>query len=168
MPNIIITIALCFTVPALIGIYLWRNHAALLAKYDGIAARRKVVVPMSENPTYYWKKRGENVSPAIRQKVYNRDNWKCGYCGRSVIDGNATTTQEHLKGLTGARPGNIDHRYVPEEYGGRALYEDKVDSKNNNLITACQPCNVRKKAKIDNSTFKWLAWREETICLRKY
>lgn len=166
MTSIAVNIALGIAIPAFIGLLLWRNHEALLAKYDSIAARKKVVVPMSENPIYYWKKQGENVSPAIRQKVYKRDNWECGYCGRTVIDGNATTTREHLKGLTGARPGNVDHRYVPEEYGGRALYDDKVDSKDNNLITACQPCNVRKKAKIDNDTFKWLARRGETICLR--
>lgn len=167
MTSIAVNIALYITIPAFIGLILWRNHKSLLAKYDSIAARRKVVVPMSENPTYYWKNKGENVPPAIRQKVYKRDNWECGYCGRTVIDGNATTTQEHLKGLTGARPGNIDHRYVPEEYGGRALYDDEVDSKDNNLITACQPCNVRKKAKIGDDTFKWLARRGETICLRK-
>lgn len=166
MAEMIQRFILIAAIPALFGFILWRYQLSELAKYGGKVAR-KVIVTEPDKATYYWRKKGEAVPAAVRQKVYERDNWKCGYCRARLIDGNATTAGEHMNGLLGARTGNVDHYNIPEEYGGRALYDDDPESENNNLIAACQPCNVRKKAQVGEKSFKWLARRGETICLRK-
>jgi 5-methylcytosine-specific restriction endonuclease McrA len=163
MIEAILNITIIISITALVGVWLWRHHLSII----GYIGYKKVVVPMSKNPTYYWHKTGETVSATLRYKVYVRDNWRCGYCGVRVIDGNAISRRESLLLLTGAKPGNIDHLYVPEKFGGLALYDYDVKSDKNNLIASCQQCNVRKKAKVNKKTFRWLVRRGETICLEK-
>ena len=54
---------------------------------------------------------------ALRDEVYERDNYTCRYCG----------SKENL---------TLDH-VIPQSKGG----EDSID----NLVTACKSCNSRKK-----------------------
>lgn len=71
---------------------------------------------------------GPSPSPKIRRedalKVFKRDHFKCQYCG---LDG-----QKHFENwmiLT------VDHVHPHARGGGRHM---------ENLVTACQPCNLLK------------------------
>lgn len=59
------------------------------------------------------------VAGAKRLKIYIRDKYKCGYCGKKFDS----------KDLT------LDH-ITPKSKGGSGIPE--------NLVTACKPCNNRK------------------------
>lgn len=57
----------------------------------------------------------------LRQAVFERDGWKCRYCGSTE------------------QPFHADHVY-PESRGGATIIE--------NLVTACQACNLKKHATV--------------------
>lgn len=118
-----------------------------------------VIVRDWRKATYYPGAQGEKVSPAFAEQIYERDDWQCQYpgCSVRVYAGNANTKKEHALGLAGAKPGNINHRFIPFYYGGPAIPE--------NLEVMCQPHNIKRGKKIPHSAFKWLAERGETICL---
>lgn len=59
-------------------------------------------------------------APKFRKKVlFNRDGWKCGYCGREL----------------NWRTAEIEH-IVPKSHGGPKSWK--------NCVTACKQCNKRK------------------------
>ena len=70
-------------------------------------------------------KKKYKLNPKLRWQVLKRDNFTCQYCGAKSIDG---------------VPLHIDHK-VARSMGGR----DVID----NLITACEECNVGKSNTID-------------------
>ncbi len=67
---------------------------------------------------------GPKVSRELAMKVFTRDHFKCQYCG---LD--ARHSFEHWLIMT------IDHVHPYAHGGGRHL---------ENLMTACQPCNLIK------------------------
>jgi len=70
---------------------------------------------LMERVTKKWK------SPRFRKRVlFNRDDWKCQYCGTPVTT--STATIEHV---------------FPQSRGGMTTWQ--------NCVTACSPCNRRKK-----------------------
>lgn len=160
MTSIAVNIALGITIPAFIALLLWHNHKSLLAKYDSITARKKVVVPMSANPTYYFVGRNADrrIPDDLIDLIYRRDHEKCKLCGVGVFRGNANSLGEHLEGIKGDKPGNVDHQFIPASYRGPAIAE--------NLCVLCQKCNVKKSNQIDDASLLWLARRGETICLK--
>jgi 5-methylcytosine-specific restriction endonuclease McrA len=60
--------------------------------------------------------------PRLRKELFERDKWKCSYCGEKVTEKNAT----------------LDHR-VPQAKNGTDLPE--------NLATCCFVCNSIKSGK---------------------
>jgi hypothetical protein len=111
--------------------------------------------------TYYpGKEKNGNITPALALKIYKRDHWRCQYpgCGILVTNGIANTFWEHIQGMAGAEPGNINHKHIPDFYGGPAIPE--------NLEVMCQHHNIRLGKKIRREAFKWLAERGETIYLK--
>lgn len=54
--------------------------------------------------------------------LFNRDNWSCQYCSKPL--GHETVTIEHI---------------MPQSRGGMTTWK--------NCVTACKPCNSRKKNK---------------------
>lgn len=54
-----------------------------------------------------------------RRVLFNRDGWKCVYCGKKLTALDAT----------------VDH-IVPRSHGGRTSWK--------NCVTSCKPCNKRK------------------------
>jgi hypothetical protein len=68
------------------------------------------------------------ISKAMRQEVYERDNYRCHYCGRQLDPAGDFIN----------RP-TIDHK-VPVMLGGA----DSVD----NLVTACRSCSSKKSIKL--------------------
>lgn len=109
--------------------------------------------------TYYPDKQGGKVSSALAERIYARDGYRCQYpgCSVRVYEGNANNFKEHALGLTGAKPGNINHRFIPFYYGGPAIPE--------NLEVMCQPHNIKRGKKVTRKALRWLAERGETICL---
>lgn len=63
------------------------------------------------------------MKESLRKKVLKRDNYRCVYCGST----------ENLQ---------VDHK-IPRKYGGNDHFE--------NLVTACQVCNIRKSAKLEDN-----------------
>jgi 5-methylcytosine-specific restriction endonuclease McrA len=57
----------------------------------------------------------------LRFKIFNRDNFRCVYCGRSVIEDKIKLQVDHL---------------IPRVKGGT--------NEENNLITSCSECNLGK------------------------
>jgi 5-methylcytosine-specific restriction endonuclease McrA len=77
------------------------------------------------------KKKGVKFS---RVNVYQRDGFKCQYCGHKF-------SIQHL---------SYDH-VVPRKAGGRTIWE--------NIVTACKPCNSRKDCRsTDESGMFPLKW----------
>jgi len=66
------------------------------------------------------KNKKEKIPHSLRVQVYERDMYRCVYCGSH-------------KDLT------LDHAY-PESLGGIATLE--------NLVTSCRTCNAKKGAKV--------------------
>nr|DAH80639.1 MAG TPA: HNH endonuclease [Caudoviricetes sp.] len=109
----------CFKVMDLFG---WQDIAEIQKEYDnrtfyGIAFKR-----MYETNVKEWKK--------ISNRVLERDNYTCNYCGQ-------------IGGIL-----EIDH-IIPFSKGG----SDDLD----NLTTACRKCNRQKK---DKSLTEFCFWRE--------
>ncbi len=63
----------------------------------------------------------EHITPELRQRVLERDNYTCRYC-------------EATQG-----PFHLDHVY-PHSKGGETTFE--------NLVAACRSCNIRKHDKV--------------------
>jgi len=61
----------------------------------------------------------KKIGNSLRFKVYERDGYKCQYCGSQ-----SKLTLDHL---------------IPEAKGG--------ESSEGNLVTACRDCNIKKRAK---------------------
>ena len=68
---------------------------------------------------------GKPLTPKLRQRIFERDHYTCQYCGRSAPD-----VVLH-----------IDH-VIPVSKGGT--------NDEDNLVTACLQCNVRKHDSIIN------------------
>ena len=78
----------------------------------------------------------------LRTRIYKRDGYRCRYCGVKVVDlRSALITRE--QSLTLATIDHIiparrfSHRHVGPKPTVRRWSEE-------NLVTACNPCNVRK------------------------
>lgn len=117
----------------------------------GIAYPRRAV---SKRPT---------IPPRLKVRVYRRDCWTCRYCGRRTIfypvmpllgiifpdqfpfntNWKAGQTHPAVADCTGV----VDH-VVPGSLDGLWLAED-------NLVTACWPCNASK----GNLTLEQLRWQ---------
>lgn len=80
-----------------------------------------------------------DVSPGVRRRVYERDDWTCHYCGLRIHP----ATPNQAKGrnapvdMSSGSPVwlELDH-IVPRALGGTNLFD--------NLRAACSPCNRRK------------------------
>src|SRR5690349_946123 len=75
------------------------------------------------------------IKRSLRQRIFNRDKWRCFYCGSSVLvgprDGQQTTiTADEMRTWV-----CVDH-LTPERLGGSNSPE--------NLVTACRLCNAKK------------------------
>ena len=89
---------------------------------------------------------GNWIRDAKRAKIYERDNYECGYCGKDLSDekiGNYKKSRQ-LDHIIGKDEGRNLKIIFPNEYG-----EDKKISINHesNLITCCGDCNKMKKDK---------------------
>src|SRR5258707_9192073 len=89
--------------------------------------------------------RAHHLATPEAMKIFERDNFRCRYCG---LDGKADF--ENWLILT------VDYLY-PRTHGGR--------KHGDNLVTACQPCNVikgtRKFASFEEARNHVLVRREE-------
>ena len=79
------------------------------------------------------KKRVNSNSGVSKKKVFDRDNWKCGYCLTTVNAKNAT----------------IDH-VIPVSKGGKNTYD--------NIVTCCGSCN-RKKGDTQLKVLEQKGWK---------
>lgn len=84
--------------------------------YFGSGARRaeKFMVP--------WE-------PVVKEKVYQRDGWKCVYCGQKLSHRYSCKNGIYILVAT------VDH-VVPISLGGAHMYS--------NLVTSCENCNSDK------------------------
>lgn len=73
------------------------------------------------DPNFASKKELEDFSPELKQKILERDGYKCVLCGRSAKEGYEL---------------HVDH-IIPKDIGGKATFE--------NGHTLCSICNFRKK-----------------------
>ena len=89
------------------------------------------------------------VSSETRKNIYKRDNYTCYYC-------------EWQNGINGRmdKPLTIDH-IIPETHGG--------SSKDDNLITCCWECNIKKNDKfLKEIVDKWIFEPENTLKVKQY
>lgn len=70
-------------------------------------------------------------------KFHTRNDWRCHYCGQHV--------QTAAKGVEKRLWATVDHK-VPRSRGGKG---------GDNKVTACMPCNSRKK---DRTAEEYIAW----------
>lgn len=73
------------------------------------------------DPNFVSNKELEDFSPELKQKILERDGYKCVLCGRSAKEGYEL---------------HVDH-IIPKDIGGKATFE--------NGQTLCSICNFRKK-----------------------
>lgn len=73
---------------------------------------------------YYKKRQQEQYKQTKRWEIFNRDNFTCQYCGRNPTEDNVKLHLDHIK---------------PKIDGGTDGRE--------NLVTACDQCNVEKGTK---------------------
>ena len=153
MTELIISGSLAVLVLGFIIVYARKE----LARYSSAS----VIVTDRRKATYFPGKQGEKVPPALADEIYERDDYRCQYpgCTERVYKGIANTRTEHIQGLAGAEPGNINHRFIPFYYGGPAIPE--------NLEVMCQAHNIKRGKKIPRASFRWLAERGETIFLNQ-
>lgn len=112
----------------------------LFAPLSGDEARRTphIVAPKLSPVAIPYRPRTD-VSPGIRRRVYERDDWTCQYCNRRI----APTTDKQSRGrnapvdMSSGSPVwlELDH-ITPRKLGGSNTV--------NNLRAACSPCNRRK------------------------
>jgi 5-methylcytosine-specific restriction endonuclease McrA len=67
------------------------------------------------------------MTPGKRRRIYERDGWRCHYCGCKVVYPRPSVPTE--------RRASVDHKH-PLSLGGT-----HVDA---NLVCACEPCNRHK------------------------
>jgi len=82
------------------------------------------------------------LSSEIRKRIYKRDNYTCHYC-------------KWQNGIPGRpdKPLTLDH-VTPQAFGG--------SSKDDNLVTCCFDCNVKKNDKFLPLVIKKWIWNPET------
>ena len=86
----------------------------------------------------------------IKGKIWERDNYKCQYCGKEVI------TQEDIFNMATAEGWSFEEyeKAIANTMKERATLDHKIplskEGTNNedNLITACFSCNAKKGTKI--------------------
>ncbi|MGW5518490.1 HNH endonuclease [Nocardia africana] len=84
-------------------------------------------------------RRRADISPGVRRRVYERDDWTCQYCGRRIEP--ATPNQANGRNapvdMSSGKPVwlELDHK-TPRALGGNNSFD--------NLRAACSPCNRRK------------------------
>ena len=78
------------------------------------------------------------ITKKRRWAIYQRDDYKCVYCGASIDESDQPFTLDHL---------------TPQELGGT--------NASKNLVTCCKTCNCSKGSKSIRSFFSWL--RERNI-----
>lgn len=81
----------------------------------------------------YWKRKSKeyqdkrgNTFYKLRFKLFERDNFRCVYCGRSPIEDGVVLEVEHINPRNGTSP----------EWNNTQLKE---------LVTACKDCNIGKR-----------------------
>lgn len=93
-------------------------HKELLAeRHRAASLARRLAAAETERP------KRKNISPALRQRVTERDGFACRYCGRDLH----------------GRPRHLDH-LVPFSRGG--------DNSEDNLVLSCEVCNSRKGTRL--------------------
>lgn len=97
------------------------RHKRKLREYQQVGRRARRADPLDGMPE--WARKPGVVSRRKREAVYQRDRYRCRYCG-------ARTRQENR---------SLDH-VVPQSRGGT--------NHMHNLVCACRACNQRK----DNRT----------------
>lgn len=85
----------------------------------------------------------KKLHPALRRRVYERDGWKCQYCGLQ-FDPKRTWNPDSIAPYLGTGFSDyvfleLDHIH-PLHHGG----QDTED----NLCAACTPCNRKKSFKV--------------------
>jgi len=86
------------------------------------AAHFSLPAPLVIRLVYYVRVPHRASIPVTRRTVFMRDNYVCQYCGRKPAKSELT----------------VDH-VLPKVRGGRSTWE--------NLVCACQRCNLRKGAR---------------------
>jgi hypothetical protein len=76
--------------------------------------------------------------PNRRVRIFERDGWRCWYCGGELPRGGAAFD----------KAGTLDH-LLPLTRGG--------DNSEANLVAACRPCNSQKGAKTVEEYRGWIA-----------
>ncbi len=89
------------------------------------------------------------ISPSARKKVYERDRYRCWYCGKDLTQ-STTPNDENAPCL--------DH-IIP-----KSKYKDNCQS---NLRTSCKSCNAGK-ADLGEEEYRWLLTLKESEAARHY
>lgn len=89
------------------------------------------------------------IKRSVRKKVYDRDGWRCWYCGKDLTQ---FTTSHNANAPT------LDH-IIP-----KALYPDNCQD---NLRTCCKSCNV-EKADLDLEEYRWFLTLKASEAARNY
>lgn len=116
-------------------LWVWANHDEVDTPEGVVLAPRERLTPdvakVMEMMEAHWeaalRKRARSkaeVAVGLRFKVFQRDNFRCRYCGVSVEDG-AILHADHV---------------IPQSKGGPTTLE--------NLVTACFNCNVGKSDRL--------------------
>jgi 5-methylcytosine-specific restriction endonuclease McrA len=127
--------------PWYLPVKILRWQEAVKMRYEGIAEVVAEYADEIRSPSVTWhvpavlrlrkmQKPSKHGVKFSRQNVYQRDGYRCAYCG----------------GKFPVSALSYDH-VVPRSAGGRTVWE--------NIVTACRPCNVRKGNKTCDDAGMW-------------
>lgn len=81
------------------------------------------------------------IRPEKRIRLYQRDGWRCAWCGRRVYSPALVAAMRAAPPAGDAQPATLDH------FHSRAHQHGKLDHSAGNLITACLSCNSERQDK---------------------
>lgn len=88
------------------------------------------------------------VSKGKRQRIYQRDNYTCWYCGKRLVPSTTSAFDSFAMQSDRSLIPTLDH-LDPRVRGGYDL--------DSNLVTACRRCNSRKGKKTVEEYRRYLA-----------
>ena len=80
---------------------------------------------------------------ADRIAIYDRDEWRCVYCGRDLANEACPASERTVDHVIPAALGGRDveyHPYLRDYRGDRVV----IKVHHTNLVTCCQQCNVKR------------------------
>lgn len=89
------------------------------------------------------------ITPSARRKVYERDGWRCWYCGKHLTQSSAPDDENTPC---------LDHIIAKSRYG---------DNCQSNLRLSCKSCNAAK-ADLDEEEYRWSLTLKESEAARQY